>query len=161
MAMRGPLGSTALLATVLGLSAGCSRLHTTPVPAGLSGGTVSNAARLTEDGDHPLILRGVDRQPVPLRVRMPALVTHHYLLASGKHLLWVQSEASVLYPLPIPLGNIRCYALEADLTAGQTYRMQEEEQERQARLLDGAGRVVAKGRLVDEFWSGTRTCAWP
>jgi hypothetical protein len=81
----------------LGILGGCTGLlQTTPVPADLSPGTAAGAARLTEDGDHPLILRGVDGQIVPFRVYMPALITHHYLLTPGKHRLWVQTLADVL-----------------------------------------------------------------
>lgn len=162
MAMRLP--ATVLLAAILGTLAGCARLQTTPVPTELPPGTSASVARLTEDGRHPLILRGVDRQPVPFRVYMPALVTHHYLLAPGKHLLWVQSQAPVLYPLlPIPLGDIQCYVLEADLAAGRTYRLKEGLPNKEAWVVEGEEpeEVIARGTLVDSFLAGTRTCAWP
>jgi hypothetical protein len=117
MLLRHP--AAVLLVAGLGILGGCTGLlQTTPVPADLSPGTAAGAARLTEDGDHPLILRGVDGQIVPFRVYMPALITHHYLLAPGRHLLWVQTLTNVLYPLAIPLDDIHCYVLEADLAAG-------------------------------------------
>lgn len=154
---------TLLMWVVLGMLPGCARLQTTPVPADLPMDSAAGTARLTEDDDHPLILRGVDRQPVPFRVYMPALVTHHYLLAPGKHLLWVQSLAGVLYPFPIPLGDIHCYALEAELTAGKTYRLKELLPRREAVVIEeaGAGQIVAQGALMDSFPAGIRTCAWP
>lgn len=152
---------TPLLAAFLGLLAGCARLQTTPIPAGLSPGTAASAARLTEDRKHPLILRGVDRQPVPFRVYMPALVTHHYLLAPGKHILWLHSPADVLGTFPIPVGPIHCYVVEVELAADQTYLLKENPRATLAELVDEAGRVVATGQLVDEFRSGSRSCQWP
>lgn len=153
-----------LLAVILLLNAGCARMQTTPVPADMPPDAIPRAARLTEDGDLPLILRGVDRQSVPFRVYMPGLLTHHYLLPPGRHLLWAQTLADWLYPLlPLPLGDIRCYILEAELEAGRTYRLKEAPLQREALLVaeKAPEAVVARGPLVDRFHAGTRTCAWP
>lgn len=158
-----PMAHTLLLAMILGLMASCAHLRTTPIPADLPLDEGASVARLTEDEDHPLLLRGVDRQTVPFRVAMPGLLTHHYLLAPGKHLLWVQSVADVLYPLPIPVGYIHCYVLEADLATGKTYRLRESPSQQEAQLVEGEGsdRIIAHGPRVDRFPTGTRTCAWP
>ena len=94
---------------------------------------------------------------------MPGIVSHHYLLTPGEHLLWVQSEADVLHPFPIPAGKIHCHVLEADQAAGKPYCLREHPPQREAQVIEGEGpgNVTARGAMVDRFLSDTRTCTWP
>jgi hypothetical protein len=73
----------------------------------------------------------------------------------------VLSPAQILGATPIPVGNIHFYAIEAELEAKVVYRLREDRSEKQALLLRADnGAIVARGPLVDQFFTGTRRCRW-
>jgi hypothetical protein len=118
-------------------------------------------AQIEESLRWTLLLRAVDgkmlgthRQPVPF-------FPYRYLLPPGRHLLWVMSPAQILGAYPIPVGDIRCFTIDAELKADVVYRLVEDEREQRALLLRAdSGEVVARGALVGKFFTGTRTCRW-
>lgn len=119
---------------------------------------LSIVARLSADAGHPLILRGIDGHPIAT-VRVPsALRNWSFVVAPGKHLLWV---SSVPYGHPLFPQFIRCYAIDASLDAGAQYILRFDPADEQALLLrHGSTQAEATGRLVDKPLMLERNCRW-
>jgi len=119
----------------------------------------ARVARLNERAKIPLLLRGVDQQPLE-SLRTPASWNDYdYVLKAGKHTLWVKSMPYGYPPIP---QRIRCYVIEVELVGGMRYRLMEELSPKRALLLRAdTGEQVASGPLVDEPWVFSRTCRWP
>lgn len=117
-------------------------------------------ARLNERTKNPLLLRGVDRQPLEtLRIPAAGWKDYDYVLTDGRHALWVISMPAGYPPIP---QRILCYAVEVELAGGMRYLLKEALHPRQALLLRAdTGGQVAVGPLIDEPWVFSRTCRWP
>lgn len=119
----------------------------------------AGVARLNERAKNPLLLRGVDQQPLE-SLRTPASwKDYDYVLEAGRHTLWVKSMPYGYPPFP---QRIRCYVIEVELAGGIRYRLKEDLSQKRALLLHAdTGDEIASGPLVDEPWVFSRTCRWP
>ena len=119
----------------------------------------ARVARLNEGTKNPLLLRGVDGQPLKT-LRVPASWEgYDYVLQAGSRTLWLKSMPYGYPPIP---QHIRCYVIEVKLAGGVRYRLQEDPGQRRALLLRAdTGEQVAGGPLVDEPWAFSRDCRWP
>jgi hypothetical protein len=119
----------------------------------------ARVARLNERAKNPLLLRGIDRQPLQT-LRTPASWNDYdYVLKSGTHTLWLKSMPYGYPPIP---QRIRCYVIEVELAGGVRYRLEENPGQRRALLLRAdTGEQVASGPLIDEPWVFSRDCRWP
>lgn len=145
-----------LASLVLG---GCAPLsHSIVSLDGSDTGNLAAVALLSTDSDHPLLLRGVDGQPLGT-VRVPnAFRSWSFVLAPGKHLLWV---SSVPYGHPLLPQFIRCYAMDVSLEPGSHHVLQYEPTHEEALLRrQGGTQAVATGRLVDKPLMLERNCRW-
>lgn len=146
------------------VAAGCGSLHTSLIPVGdVTAADHAHAAQLREDSAWPVLLRGVDGHSVSVwhTVSLP-FTDYAYVVVPGARRLLLATPPAMLANLPIPVGDTRCYVIVADLLPGRTYRLREADDKKQAMLLlDPGGEVIARGALVDEFFTGTRTCRWP
>jgi hypothetical protein len=140
---------------------GCARQPTlVPVQgAGPQNGALD--ARIGEDSRWPVLLRGVDGTPLGSHRIPTPFFPYQYLVPPGRRVLWVMSPPQLLAGTPIPVGRVHCYTIDAELRAGAVYRLREDRSGKQALLVraDG-GDIVARGPLVDQFFSGTRRCRW-
>ena len=119
----------------------------------------ARVARLNERAKNPLLLRGVDQQPLESLRTPSSWNDYDYVLKAGKHSLWVKSMPYGYPPIP---QRIRCYVIEVELVGGMRYRLMEELSPKRALLLRAdTGEQVASGLLVDEPWVFSRTCRWP
>ena len=119
----------------------------------------ARVARLNENAPHPLLLRGVDHQPLA-SLRTPAgWKDYDYVLTAGRHTLWLKSMP---YGHPLLPQRIRCYVIDVELLGGMRYRVQEDPGHTQALLLrTDTGEQLASGPLVDAPWMFSRQCRWP
>lgn len=145
-------------------AAGCGSLHTSLIPVGgVTAAGHAHTAQIREDSAWPVLLRGVDEHQVSVwhAVTFP-FMDYAYVIAPGARRLLVTTPPAIFGSLPIPVGNTRCYVIAAELLPGRAYRLKEADDRRQALLLlDPGGETIARGPLVDEFFTGTRTCRWP
>lgn len=119
---------------------------------------LSRVSLITEDRDHPALLRGLDGAPVR-SMRVPsALGDHAYVMRAGNHVLWVKG---VPYPHPLIPQRIRCYVLHVALVQGGRYSLREDAAAKKAILeRTDTGEVESTGELVDEPWIFARDCKW-
>ena len=148
----------AVMLTVSGLG-GCA--HAPPTLIAVNDAPLDNparVARLNEHAQHPLLLRGVDHQPLA-SLRTPAgWKDYDYVLTAGRHTLWLKSMP---YGHPLLPQRIRCYVIEVELLGGMRYRVQEDPDQTQALLLrTDTGEQLASGPLVDAPWVFSRPCRW-
>ncbi|HEY9146136.1 MAG TPA: hypothetical protein VIN36_05575 [Thiobacillus sp.] len=152
-----PLPALVLAASWL---AGCANTPPTLVPvhdALLD--DPARVARLNERAKNPLLLRGVDGQPLKT-LRTPAsLRDYDYVLKAGRHSLWLKSMPYGYPPVP---QRLRCYVIVVELAGGMRYRLKEDLSQKRALLLRAdTGEQIATGPMVDEPWVFSRECRWP
>ena len=143
----------------LGVLGACAPLSYSIVSLDGSGtDNLSIVSRLRADVEHPLLVRGIDGHPVAT-VRVPsALRNWTFVVAPGKHLLWVSSAP---YGHPLLPQFIRCYAIDVSLDPGAQYILRYDHANEQALLLrHGGTQAEATGRLVDKPLMLERNCRW-
>jgi hypothetical protein len=151
---------TLLSALMLAVSwlAGCAHEGKTLIP--LNDAPLdppSAVARLNEGSKHPLLLRGLDQRLLAVRMQN-TLSDHDYVVTAGRHVLWLMSAP---YGLPLIPQRIRCYVIDAELEGGARYRLEEDMDQKLARVLRAdTGERIASGQLVDEPWIFSRNCRW-
>ncbi|WP_124962436.1 hypothetical protein [Sulfurisoma sediminicola] len=119
---------------------------------------LSLVARIAEDRERPIVLRGLDGVPLQ-SLRVPnALGEYAYVVNSGRHVLWLKNMP---YAHPLMPQRIRCYKMQADLEKGMRYLLREEADTKRALLLKKeTGETVSIGELVDEPLVFVRECKW-
>jgi hypothetical protein len=126
---------------------------------GSSTNDISVVAQITEDRNHPLLLRGLDGVSLG-SMRVPNLLfgEYSYVVKSGRHVFWLKSMP---YGHPFIPQRIRCYTMQADLEKGTRYLLREEADVKRALLLkEETGETLSMGELVDEPWVFLRECKW-
>ena len=148
---------TLFLMTLLCLS-GCAH---SPVLISLDGTTIdepSGAAKIEEDKEYPLLLKGLDGRPIDsLRPANP-IGRYQYVVRAGRHQFWLKA---ITFGHPLFPEKVRCYVMEVELVPGARYRLRENTTRNSALLLnDDNGQTAATGILVDEPWVFSRNCDW-
>ena len=88
---------------------GCA--HSTPAPISLDGAAVddpSRVARLVEDVDYPLLLKGLDGRQIDSLRPVNPFGQYIYVMQAGHHQLWLKA---ITYGHPLFPEKVRCYAL--------------------------------------------------
>lgn len=148
----------AVLLTTAALWACTPLSHSLVLLNGSDAGDPAAVALIDTDPGHPLLLRGLDEKPLAVRVPS-ALRTWTYVVAPGRHRLWV---SSVPYGHPFLPQRIRCYVIEATLDAGVRYVLKDDPANEWVLLTrHGGGEAVAAGRLVDAPLVTESGCRWP
>jgi hypothetical protein len=151
------LSLTALLAAAVLPS--CAPLTQSIISLDGSGDADPAAARLHTDANHPLLLHGLDGRPVDF-IRVPsALRVWTYVVAPGRHRLWL---TSMPFGHPLLPQRIRCYVIDASLEAGVGYVLREDPASKQAQVVRyDTGETVALGHPADQPPVQMRGCQWP
>lgn len=153
---------TRLLALLLASAAlaACAPLtHSLVALDGADTGNLAAVAVLDNDERQPLLVRGIDGQPIDA-IRVPTVFRDwSFVVAPGPHRLWL---SSVPYGHPFVPQFIRCYAMEVSLTPGGRYILRHDvEHERALLLRPGKTQPEAVGHLVDKPFMIERSCRWP
>jgi len=119
---------------------------------------LSTVARIAVDTEHPVLLRAVDEGYLSSVHVSSKLRSFTYVLHPGTHVLWVSSAP---YGLALVPQRIKCYVLEATLSAGSSYTLRFDVPAQVPVLARAASsEPEAAGSLVDEALILERTCKW-
>jgi len=138
---------------------GCASLSHSVVPLDVPmTDDTTQVAVLSDHSRHPVLLRGVDLNPVSA-ARIPhAFRDTIYLLSPGPHVLWV---SSVHYGHPLLPQTVRCYVLSAHFERGARYVLEEDPDNARVRMLrEGSALPAASGQRVDKTPVFLRDCRW-
>lgn len=152
---------TRLLALLLASAALAACAPLTHSLVSLDGADTSDFAAvslLDNDASQPLLVRGIDGQPIDA-IRVPTVFRDwSFVVAPGMHRLWL---SSVPYGHPFVPLFIRCYAMEVSLTPGGRYILRHDvEHDRALLLRPGNDQPAAVGTLVDKPFVFERACRW-
>jgi hypothetical protein len=138
------------------LACGCAALSSSVIPIdGASPDDSGAVARITLAN---ALLRAVDEKLIP-GVQVPsALRSYTYVLAPGRHSLWV---SSVPHGLPWLPQRISCYVFDVVLAPGSSYVLDVDARTEVA-ILSGSepSGSPAIGVLVDKPFVMERSCRW-
>lgn len=143
----------ALVALALCLSA-CNDPKT--IPLGNTPIDNPKAVALVREGS--MFLRGFDKKRMELKEMPNPMGNFLFALTPGTHsLLAMNIQSGHL----VPLENMRCYIIEAELKAGVIYRLNEDKKKNRAVLVrEDSGAEVASSPMVDKQSALFGMCNW-
>lgn len=152
------LGDAARLSLVAFVAA-CSALSQSVVSVdGANAEWTDLVARIAVDTERPVLIRAVDEKNISSVQLSSRLRSFTYALHPGRHVLWVSSAP---YGLPLVPQRLKCYIINATLTAGALYLLRFDATRQTPVLSQPAGsESEATGILVDEPFIHERSCRW-
>lgn len=139
--------------------AACAPLtHSLVALDGADAGNLAAVAVVDNDAAQPLLVRGIDGQPIDA-IRIPSVFRDwSFVVTPGPHRLWL---SSVPHGHPFVPQFIRCYAMEVVLAPGERYILRDDPWHDRALLLrPGNDQPAAVGTLVDKPFVFERACRW-
>jgi hypothetical protein len=149
----------ATLASLAFSIAGCAPLSQSVVAIGGASPAASDAvARIDIDTEHPVLLRAVDETFLSSIQVSSKLRSFTYVLHPGSHALWVSSAP---YGLPLTPQRLKCFVINAKLSAGSSYTLRINVPAQTPVLAHSTGsEPQVTGSLVDEPLILERGCKW-
>ena len=136
--------------------AACSALVQSVVSIdGAEASSSSPISRVLVDEVHPVILHAVDEKPLPSLQVSNKLRSVTYLFRPGQHELWVSSAP---YGLPLVPQRIKCFIINATLSASAEYHLAFDAS-KGVPILSSESTSV-EGALVDQPLVIERGCKW-